>query len=111
MLTLVMIYMSRHAPFFHKAYGSPHIWVLLHITKVLAFGLYFAYVIWAVNRDVVTIDLLMMKDKHRYTRVVQLSFNAKLYLLFGTPSLFGALFGPCLEPLPMNGIEYEHEQI
>jgi len=43
-------------------------------------------------------------------RIVRLSFNAKLYLLFGTPSLFKALLYPNLTPLPLNGLEYEHEE-
>jgi hypothetical protein len=106
-----MILISKKSPIFYKAYGSAHLFVVLHITKVILFGLYFAYCMWALQRDVVTLDLLYMKGKLRYSRLVQLSFSAKLYLFFGHTSLLKAMIWPCLGPLPLNGTEYEHEAI
>lgn len=110
-MTLMMIYVCRKTPFFNLAYGSPHLWVLLHITKFVAFGCYYLFVMWEVQRDVVTVDLMQMKEKVRYTRFVALSFSAKLYLLFGTPSFVRAMLFPCIGELPLNGLEFEHEVI
>jgi hypothetical protein len=106
-----MIYLCRKSPIFYKAYGNAHLFVVLHTTKTLAFGFYWCYCLWALQRDVVTLDLLYMRGKLRYTRMVQLSFRAKLYLYFGQTSLIKAMIWPCLGPLPLNGVEFEHEAI
>ena len=83
----------------------------MHSTKTLAFGIYYVYCLWALNRDIVTIDLLYIKNKVRFTRIVKLSFPAKLYLVFGTPNFLKAMIYPCVGALPLNGLEFEHEEI
>jgi hypothetical protein len=50
-----------------------------------------------------------MTPNKRYTRIVNLSFRAKMYLLFGTPNFLRAFFGLRLKPVPLSGFEYQFE--
>lgn len=63
-----------------------------------------------INRDLTSFDLFYRskKDK-RYLRFMGLSFNAKLWLIFGTPNLIKASFYPCLNLPPLSGLEYSVE--
>lgn len=107
--TLSICYTCWNAPFTTLLYGGKWPWVFLHVLKAQAFFFYTLICLWMMQRDTVTFELMYMHGKSRFTRFVQLSFKAKLYLFFGTPNLFEALFFPCLGVLPISGIEFEHE--
>ena len=107
--TLFIIYLCRDAPFWDFVFGKPWLYVALHFAHVVLFGLYFVFNMWAIQRDVLTLELLKMDGKMRYTRIVNMSFSAKVYLLFGTPVLWRALLLPSRNYIPLNGLEYEHE--
>jgi len=67
---------------------------------------YLSFLAWTFNLDITTLGLFR-PDQH-YTTFFDLSFNAKLYVYFGTPSLWKALLLPYAD-LPINGLEFEHE--
>jgi len=68
------------------------------------------YNLMLLNRDLTSFDLFYRcKKDRRYLRFMALSFPAKLWLMFGTPSLFKASFYPCLTLPPMSGLEYSVE--
>ena len=105
------MYICRLAPFWDFSVGSPWLYVGLHSSHVLLFGTYFLFNLWMIQRDALTVDLLKPDDKKRYLRYVELSFRAKIYLLFGTPVLWRAFLMPARHYIPLNGLEYEHEQM
>ena len=109
--TLFIIFKCRNAPFWNMMFGSAYAYIFLHFAHITLFGLYFLFNIWAIQRDVLTVELLKMEGKKRYKRIVNLSFTAKIYLLFGTPVVWKALLFPCRNYIPLNGLEYEHESM
>jgi hypothetical protein len=81
----------------------------MHVGFLGFYSSYLFYLYWCLKRDLTSIDFFDMNQKLRFNRICELSINAKLFLYTGTPSIFGALFLPFLNEVPMNGLEFEHE--
>jgi hypothetical protein len=62
-----------------------------------------------MHKDLTSIDFFDYDGKLEYTRIGDLSLNAKVYLYFGTPSIWKALIMPFSGEVPLNGLEFEHE--
>ena len=108
--TLFCIYLVSHTPIWYQTVGSSWVFICMHSIFAFGFFAYYLYNMWLVNRDLTSFDLFYRQDKaRRYIRFIQLTFDAKLWLLFGTPSVFQASFYPLIGNLPMSGLEYTTE--
>ena len=108
--TLYCIWLGRNSPIWYQAFSWTWAFVFMHSLQALGFIGYYLYNLMLVNRDLTSFDLFyrQKKDK-RYLRFMNLSFNAKLWLIFGTPNLFKASFYPCMRLPPLSGLEYSVE--
>ena len=92
--------------------GSPWIWVFLHINFTIAFTLYSIYNLWIVYKDQTTIEIINLYSSNKYVpKFTRRSLRLNMILIFGASNIFKALFYPLLNVLPMNGLEYEFENL
>ena len=110
--TLVCIFLGRKSILWYIVFGNAEVFILLHAIQAICWSIYFMYQIFIINRDLTSFDLYVnQKEGKRYTRFIQLSLNAKFYLLFGTDNIFKAILGACLKPAPLSGFEYSYETV
>lgn len=94
----------------NRVYGSAWIFVAFHILNFLGFALYFLYNLYLVNRDLTSFDLwFRTKESMRYTRIIGLSFKAKMFLCFGDVKLWRVLVSFDIKSTPLTGLEFAHE--
>jgi len=93
-----------------RVYGSAWVFVIFHIINCIGFAFYFMYNLHLVNRDLTSFDLFFRNEEsRRYTRILQLSFQAKMFLCFGDISLFKVLLTIDISNVPLTGLEFSHE--
>jgi len=87
---------------------TPRNTIIIHFFWILLYTTYLSFFWWSFKRDLTSIDFLDPVMKLHFSRIFELSFHAKLYVYFGTPSLWRALLLEHSE-LPINGLEFEYE--
>jgi DHHC palmitoyltransferase len=82
--TLVCTLIVKDGVIWNRVFGSAWIFIVFHIVNCIGFAIYFLYNLYLVNRDLTSFDLwFRTKESRRYTRILELSFKAKMFLACG----------------------------
>lgn len=87
-------------------------WIAFHLVLFLMTSTYCAFLLWLVYKDTTTMEYMDLYTPERSDSVIKYerhSFKFNLLLISGQASLWKALFYPCIDILPINGLEYEYE--